>query len=353
MPDPLPAAAQGDPQAAHRRCTRWRRSPRAGWRSSGATPARDRAGRRGGRRWPTSDALRAALSQPGALLFVGERLATVDGWTVRRRGAGQRDRRAAGLGAAPGRRPGCGRRRLPAQPAARRSAGHRRRGPGRAGRRLAAQDRHDPRLGRPGHRRDHRRGGAAVGSARWWSPGVDPADLADPALAERALDEVGFLVSLEVRHSAVTERADVVLPGRSGRGEGRHVPRLGGSAAALRCRCWRPPRCRTPGCSTPWPAQMGVELGCADVAAIRRELGFAADEHGPAGWSPRGSSRAPRPRRAPGEARARHLASAHRRSAACSTATSTWPGRPGRRSCGSARHRASRLGVDRRRRGRR
>ena len=42
--------------------------------------------------------------------------------------------------------------------------------------------------------------------------GVDPGDLADPALAERALDEVDFLVSLEVRHSAVTERADVVFP---------------------------------------------------------------------------------------------------------------------------------------------
>jgi NADH-quinone oxidoreductase subunit G len=42
--------------------------------------------------------------------------------------------------------------------------------------------------------------------------GVDPADLPDPALAIRALDSVGFLVSLELRRSAVTERADVVLP---------------------------------------------------------------------------------------------------------------------------------------------
>lgn len=42
--------------------------------------------------------------------------------------------------------------------------------------------------------------------------GVDPEDLPDPAGALRALDEVGFLVSLEIRPGAVTERADVVLP---------------------------------------------------------------------------------------------------------------------------------------------
>ena len=42
--------------------------------------------------------------------------------------------------------------------------------------------------------------------------GVDPADHADPVLARTALDAVPFLVSLEVRHSEVTDRADVVLP---------------------------------------------------------------------------------------------------------------------------------------------
>ena len=42
--------------------------------------------------------------------------------------------------------------------------------------------------------------------------GVDPDDLADPALAESALRAVGFLVSLELRPSAVTAHADVVLP---------------------------------------------------------------------------------------------------------------------------------------------
>ncbi|GAA4422598.1 hypothetical protein GCM10023148_24160 [Actinokineospora soli] len=62
--------------------------------------------------------------------------------------------------------------------------------------------------------------------------GVDPNDLADPELALRALSEVGFLVSLELRHSAVTAHADVVLPvaaaveksGSFRNWEGRHRP---------------------------------------------------------------------------------------------------------------------------------
>jgi NADH-quinone oxidoreductase subunit G len=42
--------------------------------------------------------------------------------------------------------------------------------------------------------------------------GVDPYDLPDPAAALAALDAARFLVSLELRESAVTERADVVFP---------------------------------------------------------------------------------------------------------------------------------------------
>jgi NADH-quinone oxidoreductase subunit G len=42
--------------------------------------------------------------------------------------------------------------------------------------------------------------------------GVDPADLADPEAARAAIDAAGFVVSLELRPSAVTERADVVFP---------------------------------------------------------------------------------------------------------------------------------------------
>jgi NADH-quinone oxidoreductase subunit G len=42
--------------------------------------------------------------------------------------------------------------------------------------------------------------------------GFDPDDTADPATAARALQTAGFIVSLEIRRSAVTEHADVVLP---------------------------------------------------------------------------------------------------------------------------------------------
>lgn len=48
-------------------------------------------------------------------------------------------------------------------------------------------------------------GGALVG-------GVELADLPDPAHARRALGAAGFVVSLEVRRSEVTDLADVVLP---------------------------------------------------------------------------------------------------------------------------------------------
>jgi NADH-quinone oxidoreductase subunit G len=62
--------------------------------------------------------------------------------------------------------------------------------------------------------------------------GLDPDDLPDPRLAAEAWERVGFLVSLEIRASAVTERADVVLPvapaaekdGRYVNWEGRRRP---------------------------------------------------------------------------------------------------------------------------------
>jgi NADH-quinone oxidoreductase subunit G len=53
--------------------------------------------------------------------------------------------------------------------------------------------------------RDGALGGLLVG-------GVDPADLPDPVLAEEALLAAGFVVSLEMFPSLVTECADVVLP---------------------------------------------------------------------------------------------------------------------------------------------
>ena len=48
-------------------------------------------------------------------------------------------------------------------------------------------------------------GGLVVG-------GVDLGDLADPALARRAVEAAGFVVALELRESEVTRVADVVFP---------------------------------------------------------------------------------------------------------------------------------------------
>ncbi|UED84765.1 NADH-quinone oxidoreductase subunit G [Streptomyces profundus] len=153
-----------------------------------------------------------ALRQPGALLIVGERLAGVPGgytaavaaaaasgatlvWIPRRAG----ERGAIEVGALPGLLPGgrpesdvqarrevaaaWGLRSLPEAP-----------GRDTAGILAAAAD---------------------GGLDALVVAGVELADLPDPALARRALDAVadrGFLLSLELRPSEVTERADVVLP---------------------------------------------------------------------------------------------------------------------------------------------
>ncbi|WP_433289960.1 NADH-quinone oxidoreductase subunit G [Pseudonocardia sp. CA-142604] len=65
----------------------------------------------------------------------------------------------------------------------------------------------------PGRDTDEILAAAALGElAALVVGGLDPHDLADPAAALAGLREVGFLVSLEMHASAVTELADVVLP---------------------------------------------------------------------------------------------------------------------------------------------
>jgi len=102
--------------------------------------------------------------------------------------------------------------------------------------------------------------------------GVDPADLPDPAGALRALDRTPFIVSLELRASAVTDRADVVFPvaavaekaGTFVNWEGR-----GGSFAAA---------FSVPGIRSDLYVlgaiadEMDVHLGLPDAAAARAEL---------------------------------------------------------------------------------
>ncbi len=81
--------------------------------------------------------------------------------------------------------------------------------------------------------------------------GVDPADLPDPAAALAALAAASFVVSLELRVSAVTDRADVVFPvaavaekaGTFVNWEGRpgpSGPRFASPRSGPTCRSWPP-----------------------------------------------------------------------------------------------------------------
>ncbi|HKS44140.1 MAG TPA: NADH-quinone oxidoreductase subunit G [Amycolatopsis sp.] len=152
--------------------------------------------------------LERALSAPGAVILVGERAAEVPGlfaavvalsertgakvaWIPRRAG----ERGALEVGAAPSLLPG-GR---PVTDAAAR----------------AEVESHwgVPIPAKPG--RDTNgilRAAAEGGLSGLVIGGVDPDDLPDPELARRALESADFIVSLELRPSAVTEYADVVLP---------------------------------------------------------------------------------------------------------------------------------------------
>jgi NADH-quinone oxidoreductase subunit G len=102
--------------------------------------------------------------------------------------------------------------------------------------------------------------------------GVDPADLPDPRAALAALESARFVVSLELRASAVTDRADVVLPvaataeksgtfvnweGRPGEfGQALPVPGIRTDLQVL----------------TAIADMMDIHLGLPDAAAARREL---------------------------------------------------------------------------------
>ncbi len=104
--------------------------------------------------------------------------------------------------------------------------------------------------------------------------GVDPADLPDPRAALAAIEMAPFVVSLELRASAVTDRADVVFPvaavaekagtfvnweGRGGTfGAALHVPEVRTDLYVLGAIADR----------------MDVHLGLPDAEAARAELGM-------------------------------------------------------------------------------
>jgi NADH-quinone oxidoreductase subunit G len=213
----------------------------------------------------------AALSLPGALLIVGERLATVPGglsaaaalaartgarmaWVPRRAG----DRGAVDAGCLPNLLPGG---RLVTDAAA------------RAELRSAWDVAADALPGAIGRDTDAIIAAAASGDlGALVVAGVDPADLADPGLAEEALDRVPFLVSLELRQSGVTRRADVVLPvAPAVEKAGTYVDwegRLRTFETVLNSTAMTDGRVLEA-----IAAQFGVDLGTGDVNAIRRELG--------------------------------------------------------------------------------
>ncbi len=217
-----------------------------------------------------SEDVRAALSRPGAILFVGERLAQVRGglsaaarvteqtgcklaWVPRRAG----DRGAVDAGCLPNLLPG-------ARPVTDTV------GRGELERAWGLPPETIPAI--PGRDTDAIIAVAAAGELRALVvAGVDIDDLADPALADQALSNVGFLVSLEVRASSVTDRADVVLPvapvvekaGTFLNWEGR----LRSFATVLETTAMADGRVLDALAS-----EMGVEIGCKDVGSIRREL---------------------------------------------------------------------------------
>jgi NADH-quinone oxidoreductase subunit G len=215
----------------------------------------------------------AALRQPGAVIVVGERLAQVPGglpaavalaeetgaalaWIPRRAG----ERGAVEAGALPGLLPGghrvdddaargdlaraWGVASLPAEP-------------GRdTGQILAAAAAGDI--------------GALVVA------GVDPADLPDPAAALAALESTEFIVSLELRASAVTDRADVVFPVAAVSEKGGTFVNWEGRTGTFG------PALQVPAAQTDLQVlasladEMDVHLGLPDAAAARRELAALA-----------------------------------------------------------------------------
>jgi NADH-quinone oxidoreductase subunit G len=102
--------------------------------------------------------------------------------------------------------------------------------------------------------------------------GVDPGDLADPAAALEALEATRFVVSMELRVSAVTDRADVVLPVAIVAEKAGTFVNWEGRPGSFR------PALAVPEVRTDLQVlgaladEMDVHLGLPDPAAARREL---------------------------------------------------------------------------------
>ncbi|GAB1819173.1 NADH-quinone oxidoreductase subunit G [Herbidospora sp. RD11066] len=103
--------------------------------------------------------------------------------------------------------------------------------------------------------------------------GVDPDDLPDPELALRALENTPFIVSLEIRASAVTDRADVVLPVAAVAEKAGTFVDWEGRGRSFEVATPQPGVMSDLRAITAIADAMDVHLGLPDIAAVRRELG--------------------------------------------------------------------------------
>jgi NADH-quinone oxidoreductase subunit G len=102
--------------------------------------------------------------------------------------------------------------------------------------------------------------------------GVDPADLPDPAAALAAIERAGFVVSIELRASAVTDRADVVFPVASALEKQGTFVNWEGRPAEFSAALSRPGARTDLNVLAGIADAMDVHLGLPDAAAARREL---------------------------------------------------------------------------------
>jgi NADH-quinone oxidoreductase subunit G len=118
--------------------------------------------------------------------------------------------------------------------------------------------------------------------------GVDPADLPDPRAALSAIDAAPFVVSLELRASAVTDRADVVFPVAAVAEKAGTFVNWEGRGGSFR-EALSVPEVRTDLYVLGAIAdQMDVHLGLPDAAAARAELAALGTWHGPRTEPPSG-----------------------------------------------------------------
>ncbi|MFE0099514.1 NADH-quinone oxidoreductase subunit G [Streptomyces sp. NPDC059009] len=136
--------------------------------------------------------------------------------------------------------------------------------------------------------------------------GVEVADLPDPTRAREALDEVAFVVSLELRPSEVTERADVVLPVAAVAEKPGTFLNWEGRARMFEAALKPDQMTRTLAPTDARVLQMladagDVHLGLPDIVTIRRELDRLGGWDGPHATEPLETAAQP-PRPAAGEA---------------------------------------------------